>query len=783
MNTNKAHGFQNELRDTVDLFISKWKFIVLALLLAIGVAYVYLRYANYEYEATATIKIKSENQQQQQLAELSALQDYGLFSSNYSNISDEIEIIKSRTLVQKVVEDLKLNIQYYVKGNIKDQEVYENPPVNLNFFESDSIISRVDTTLYLKVKSPNKFSLSNEEGSEIFNYEASNAKEYAFGERINSGFGDFIITPNTENLAIKPGTSLKIELSNIERVVESYQKKILTLNETGSNIIKISLKENIKHKAALILDKIIQKYNDDVIEDKEKVVKATSDFINNRLNVVSNELEQVDFTAETLQKNNRLTALNSQADIFLQSEKANDAKIINTTNQIQLVDYMKDRLNSDEVENDLLPADIGIADNSVLQITKSHNDLVLQRDRILKNSTEKNPTVINLNEQIAALKLNLNQSLDNIRSANSITLNALNREDARISSQLYTAPTKARQFRDVKRQQDIKESLYLYLLQKREETAISQGMSSPNAKIVDKAYVTVNPVSPNKNVVYLASIILGLLIPFGAIYTRSLLDTKIHTKADLLKLVSIPYLGDIPKSDKKLKVMKKVDYSPKAEAFRIIRSNINFLLQDSKNKCKTIFVTSTKAQEGKSHTSTNLSNSFSFSEKRVLLIETDIRVPRVNDYLKIKADRGLTDYISDKSLSMDDVVVHIEDNKYLDVIPSGTIPPNPAELLMSERVSELFDIAKKTYDYIIVDTAAVGLVTDTLLISDHADIFVYVVSVDNIDKRELHIAQTLYEEKRLPKMTVLLNGTTKKKGYGYGYGNNPQRKKKWYQRS
>ncbi|WP_425075361.1 GumC family protein [Psychroserpens sp. S379A] len=777
MNTSKTNSLQNELRDKVDLFLSHWKFISACLILALGIAFLFLRYANYQYQATAIIKINSDKQQKQ-LPEISALQDYGLFSSDYTNVTDEIEIIKSRALVRQVVEDLKLNIKYYVKGKIKEQEVYKNPPVILNFFESDSIINSVDTTLFLKMKSINKFTLSNEEGSEIFNYEGDNAKEYAFGDRITSGFGDFIITPNTGKYDITPGTSLKIQLSDITRVVEQYQGKVKTSNEKGSNIIKISLNENIKYKAALVLDKLVEKYNNDVIEDKEKVVEATSNFINNRLNVVSNELEQVDFTAETLQKNNRLTALGSQADIFLQSEKANDAKIINTTNQIQLIDYMKDHLNNNDSDSDLLPADVGIADNSVMQITKSHNELVLQRDRILKNSTDKNPTVINLNEQIAALKQNLNQSLDNIKSANSITLNALNREDARISSQLYSAPTKARQFRDVKRQQDIKESLYLYLLQKREETAISQGMSSPNAKIVDKAYTTMNPVSPKKMVVYLAAFILGLALPIGLIYTKDLLNTTIESKADLEKVVSIPYLGDIPKSNKKNLMIKRVDYSPKAEAFRIIRSNINFLLQKHKSDCKTIFVTSTKAQEGKSHTSTNLAKSFSFSEKKVLLIETDIRVPRVNDYLDITPDKGLTNYISDASLSVSDVTFTIKDNPFLDVIPSGAIPPNPAELLMSERVAELFDIAKKSYDYIVVDTAAVGLVTDTLLISDHADIFVYVVSANNIDKRELHIAQTLYEEKRLPNMAVLLNGTLKRKGYGYGYGNNPQRKKK-----
>jgi capsular exopolysaccharide synthesis family protein len=371
-------------------------------------------------------------------------------------------------------------------------------------------------------------------------------------------------------------------------------------------------------------------------------------------------------------------------------------------------------------------------------------------------------------------------SLNNIKSTNQITLNSLNQEDARISSQIYSAPGKERQFRDIKRQQDIKESLYLYLLQKREETAISYGMSSPNAKIIDHAYSLQNPVNPKKKVIFLAAILLGLFIPVSYIYAKDMLDTKVHTKDDLLKLISAPYIGDIPRSSSKTRLIKKVDYSPKAEAFRIIRTNANFMMQDVETKCKTIFVTSTTSQEGKSHTSINLASSFSFSEKRVLLIETDIRVPKVNDYLELKNDSGLTNYISDKSLNIGDVITKVADNPFLDVIPSGAIPPNPAELLMNERVKLLFETVKKEYDYIIVDTAAVGLVTDTLLISKFADLFLYVVSANNIDKRQLHIAQTMYTEKRLPNMAVLLNGTQHKKGYGYGYGNSPTQKKKWY---
>ncbi|MEZ4793623.1 MAG: polysaccharide biosynthesis tyrosine autokinase [Gelidibacter sp.] len=767
--------------DIVELYLSKWKLILLCVLMAIALAFLYIRYSTPQYQANATIKLK-QDENSKKLSEISAIQNYGIFSNDYSKVIDEVEIIKSRAIISQVAKDLKLNIQYYVSGKVKAQEAFIDPPVSINFFENDSLVYNYNQSIFIKIISENKYELSKINNNKILEFDKGETSIHSFGDRVTYDFGDFVLTPNPGTYGSNIGSYIEIKLRPISSVVENYLGKIKVDMTKESNVIKLSLKEEIKEKARLILDKLIEKYNNDVINDKEQVIKVTSDFITNRLDIVSNELEQVDFTAETLQKNNRLTALASQSNIYLQSERENETKMIQTANQLQLIDYMKDHLSEHNSTSDLLPADVGINDNAVAQLTKNHNELVLQRNRLIKNSSEKNPTIVNLDNQISALKENLEQSLNNIRSANKITMNTLNQEDARISGQIYSTPGKERQFRDIKRQQDIKESLYLYLLQKREETAISLGMSSSNAKIIDSAYTFDDPVSPKTKIIYLAAILLGLFIPVSLIYASDLIDNKIHSKDDLMKRLSAPYIGDIPKSSSKTRLIKKVDYSPKAEAFRIIRTNVDFMLQDIDKPCKTIFVTSTTSQEGKSHTSINLATSFSFSEKRVLLIETDIRVPRVNDYLEVESKKGLTDFISDKSLSIEDVTVKLKNNAFLDVIPSGTIPPNPAELLMSSRVKYLFEHVKEDYDYIIVDTAAVGLVTDTLLISKFADMFLYVVSANNIDKRQLHIAQTMYVEKRLPNMAILLNGTKHKKGYGYGYGTAPK-KKKWFKKS
>ncbi|WP_250436350.1 GumC family protein [Hanstruepera flava] len=761
--------------DLIEPYTRKWKFILLCVISALALSFLYLRYANYEYHAKATIKIK-DDKSQNKLPEISSLQNYGLFSNDKNNVLDEIEIIKSRNLIKSVVKDLKFNVQMFVEGRVQAHEVYVNKPLNINFSITDSILHKIDTTFNIKINSSKDFYIKG------LDEETDNdGALYDFGESVPTTFGDIIITPNIGQYATKIGSKIKIKVSPLNGITSHYKNKLQIETNELSSIIKLSINDNVRQKGELFLDKLIEKYNEDVVNDKEMVVKTTSDFINNRLEIVSRELGQVDLTAEDIQQEKKLTDLATQSNLMLRNERENESKIIEVANQIQLIDYMNDHLSESIDASDLLPANIGIGDDNIAQVTKRHNELVQERNRLLKYSSEKNPTVVNLTNQINQLKTNLSQSLSSIRSSNEITYNNLLSENARISSQIYSAPEKQREFRDIKRQQDIKESLYLYLLEKREESAITHGVSSPNAKIVDKAFASSKPVSPKKVIIILAALILGFSAPIGLIYLMNLLDTKVHTAKDVKKEIDVPFIGDIPRSNKRAQLINKVDYSPKAEAFRMVRTNIDFMLKSIDNRAKTIFVTSTTSKEGKSHTSINLALSLSFSEKKVLLIETDIRVPKATNYLNVKNEIGLTNYISDPHLTLKDVIKNLEGNEFLDVIPSGVIPPNPAELLMSDRMQELFDDIKNKYDYIIVDTAAVGLVTDTMLIGHHADLFIYVVRANYIDKRQLHLAESIYNEKRLPNMTILLNAVNQKKGngYGYGYGKNPNKRKWW----
>ncbi len=787
MNNKPIHKI-NEVKQSLELFLNHWLLILFCVIITVALAYIHLRYADNEYVAKATIKIR-DDKQSQKLPSLDDLAKQGLFSEGTNKIVDETKVMLSKSLIKNVVSNLNLNIQCFKQGKIKELELYKNPPLKLSFFANDSIIHEVDTTLYIKIKSPSEFLLFKDDGKSLISErDVQLGTPYTFGGRIKTGFGDMVITPNLGEHSPTLNSNLKIKISQIRNVVNKYQKSILISTSEGSSVVNLELQETIAQKAIDVLNELIKAYNNEVLLEKEEVVEATSEFINKRLTQVSQDLESVDLNAEQVQKKNKLTALSAQADLYLQSERQTESQIMNTSNKIQLISFLENEIEDENRTSDALPVNIGIEDASIAQITKSHNELVSQRDRILRNSSEKNPIVIKLNNQINDLKYNLRSSLRNMKETSQMTLENLNREEARIRGQLYSAPTKERQFKEIQRQQGIKESLYLYLLEKREETAIMLGMYTSSAKVIDNAYSTFSPVAPNRMFTYLAAFIFGLAVPIGFIYLSNLLDTKIYNKEDIVNLLDIPYIGDIPKTSKKHKIVKKTDYSSKAEAFRIIRSNIDFMLKNENQGSKKLFVTSTKAQEGKSHTSANLATSISYSEKSVLLIEMDIRIPKILEYLNLKDKpaKGLTDYIADKSIKPQDIVLKQKDNPFFDIIPSGTIPPNPSELLMSDRVEELFNYFNGKYNYIIADTSAVGLVSDTLLISKYADMFIYVVSADGIDKRQLvHVAQPLYTEKRLPNMTMLLNGVKSGKkgygyGYGYGYGNNPTKKKKWY---
>jgi tyrosine-protein kinase Etk/Wzc len=703
---------------------------------------------------------------------LSAFADLGIGSGLKSNVDNEIEILKSRTLVERTVKKLGLHVVIVEKGNVISTEKYKNAPIEINFINTTPTFDTEKILLDFEELTPATFALESKltagETPTLLNAK----KEFRYGEIISTPNGDFIITKSTyqNNKFNTKEKSLKISVNPLEKVVANYLKrlKVTSVSKTSS-VVEISITDPVTSRAEDFLDNLIQIYNEDAAADKSFISENTSKFVANRLLLITQELDGVEKDVESFKTSNKLTDIETEAKLFIEGSSEYNKKRVEMEIQLNMVssmlDFMKKSTNAD-----LMPTNI-ISGSDASGLMDSYNQLVLERNRILKSATTENPTVIKLEEQIASLKANIAESLRRLQANLNIQKRDLRSQEGLLDSKIGEIPGQERQFRVIARQQKVKEELYLYLLQKREETAISMAATAPNARVIDAAKASKIPVSPKKNIIYLAALLLGLLIPFGIIYIMDLLDTKVKSRFDISSKFDIPFLGDIPNSITPNEIIDATSRTGTAEALRIVKTNLDFMLgQVPEGEAKTIFMTSTVSGEGKTFLSVNLAGTMALSKKKVLLIGMDVRNPKLNEYIALPNNSGLTDYLSSNKAPISDYIFKSNNFDNLYVLPAGVIPPNPTELLMSKKVGELFTQFKKEYDYIIVDMAPVSLVSDTLMLSKHADASVYVVRANYLDKRMLHIPKTLYKENKLNNMAVVLNDTKLNKSYGYGYG-------------
>ena len=570
------------------------------------------------------------------------------------------------------------------------------------------------------------------------------------------------------------GKEIRIQLKPTERVVAELanEVQVIPVDEMMSTVLVLSTKHAVKKKGMAILNRLVDNYTDDAINDKSAVEQKTSEFITKRLQLIKEELFLVDELAENYKKDNQLTDIVEESKTFSETVSTSEQALFDATTQLKLADYMADYIQSQEKSFELIPVNLGFSDVSISVLTSEYNAVVLERNRLLRNSSPTNPMVINLDAQLKSFQQSLTESLRNLKASLQITLRELVRNDNRINDKIANLPTQEREYKNIARQLGIKESLYLYLLQKQEETEISLAVTTANSKVIDRAYASKDPVSPKPKIVYLAALLVGFLFPFGFLYVKDLLDTKLHSRKDIESFVTAPILGDIPiNSTDKMIVVKEGERSSVAEAFRLLRTNLDFMLTETNNNCKTIFVTSTTSGEGKSFVATNLACTLSLSGKKVALLGMDLRKPKITDYLGVPNQRGVSNFIIDKDMQFQDLGCSMPGYKGMDVIISGVIPPNPAELLLHPKVEILFTQLQAKYDYVVVDTAPVSLVTDTLMISKYADMTIYVSRAGYLDKRLLSVPEMLYNEKRLPNMAMLINASDHNRGYGYGaYG-------------
>jgi len=760
--SNEEFEQEFDFKAEVSKYIIHWKWFVLSIVIALSFAFFKVRYNVPVYNSTLTILMK-DTKKGGRLSEAAAFSDLGI-NSGARNVDDEIEIMRSRTLVEEVVKKLNFNIAVIAKGKVLEKELYNDSPIAINFINQVPDFDEKKLTFEFEEGAAGNFKLVSDEGILI-----GNKDTFGYGQTIKTKVGDLIITKLNNSKLANVG-SLSIVVTPLKGIAASFRGRLsIAPLSKGSNVIVLSVLDGVEKKSEVFLDTLVQAYNQNAVSDKEFISKNTSIFVANRLQLINKELENVEKDVEKFKVNNKLTNLETESDLYVAGSNDFNKRAIEIQVQLNVLNSVLDYVKKSTNDN-LLPANLfSDVAGDASSLINTYNELILERNRMLKSATVSNPTLIKLDQQLTSLRSTLLSSIEKSRSILRIQQKNVEQNENLFNSKIEKVPSQERQFRVIERQQKVKEELYLYLLQKREETALALSSTEPNAKVIDAALST-GPVSTKPSIFYLAALLIGLLIPVGIIFLADFLDTKIKSRLDLEGKTVIPFIGDVPTSETPNEIIKSESRTSSAEALRIIRTNLEFMLSKVPDGiAKTIFLTSTFPKEGKTFVSVNLAATFALSGKKVLLIGMDIRNPRLDEYVTLP-ERGFTNYLSSNDLKIEDLIVKYKGYEDFHILPAGVIPPNPAELLMNKKVDLLFEKLKKEYDYIIVDTAPVSLVTDTLLIAKNADTFIYVARANFLEKKMLDIPNSLYKDQKLPNMCLLLNDTDSTKGYGYGYG-------------
>ena len=765
---------QVNIQEILFRYLIHWPWFVVSVIICIACAWGYLRLATPVYNISATVLIK-DDKKGGGASMSSELEKMGLngFVSSSSNIENEIEVLKSRTLAREVVSSLGLFVTYMDEDKFPNKELYRTSPVlvSLTPQEADRLPQTMEIDMLLQPA-----------GAMDVQVKVGKKEYRKHLEKLPAVFptdeGTVAFFANNDTLS-----SLRPESVTTERHITAYINRpfavakgyagslSITPTSKATSVVTVSLKNSNTQRGKDYIDKLLEMYNINANNDKNEVAQRTAEFIDERIDIISKELGSTERDLENFKRSAGITDLTSEAQIALTGNAEYEKKRVENQTQINLVMDLKKYLQGSGYE--VLPANVGLQDAGVAGAIDRYNEMVAERKRLLRTSTESNPAIVNLTTSIRAMRSNIQTTLDATLKGLEITKADLIREASRYSRRISDAPTQERQFVSIARQQEIKSGLYLMLLQKREENAIVLAAIANNAKIIDEAQADSTPISPKRMMIYLAALVFGIGIPVGVIYLIGLTKFKIEGRADVEKLTSLPVVGDIPLADEKTGAIAVFENQNNlmSETFRNVRTNLQFMLENGKN---VILVTSTVSGEGKSFISANLAISLSLLGKKVVIVGLDIRKPGLNKVFNLpKKEYGITQFLTNSTVNLMDLVHHSDINKNLYILPGGTVPPNPTELLARDGLEKAVEILRKNFDYVILDTAPVGMVTDTLLIGRVADLSVYVCRADYTRKTEFTLINELAENNKLPNLCIAINGLDlqkKKYGYYYGYG-------------
>ena len=766
-------------------FILNWKWFLLSILVCIGIGFLYLRYTTPVYNTSAKLLIKDSNNDGRSkggaLQALENMSNLGFISSNYGT-ENEQEILTSTTIAEQAIRDLKLYANYYIKGNVKKRLVYKEQPINVDM---DSLhLEKLDAPLEVRIKHENNsyhikgsYYIAENEMTITGPFDIEKTVS-SLPAVINTQVGTLTLTKNG-SYTLEDGETMYAHLLSPRITSHEYVKK-LSVEQTSktSSVFKLQINDQNITRSIDYLNQLVICYNRQANEDKNEIAVRTEEFINDRLTKIDAELSSTDGAMESYKKRNKLMELRLDAMTTSTNTSAYEQKLNEANTQISLIGSLINFANRPGNKHQVLPSNIGLQDEASTSLINEYNKIALERNRLLRTASENSPVVIELTSQLDNMQASIQQALEQARKGLIIQRNAIREQLGLYDAQVTKAPEQERILTQIGRQQEVRSGLYLMLLQKREENSISLAATADKGKLIEKPQFN-KKISPKGSMVMLIALVLGIAIPSGVLYVINFFRYRIEGHDDVTSLTKLPIIADIAVASDTAKtradiVVHENQNNQMEEIFRSMRTNIQFMLQQGQN---VILFTSSTSGEGKTFTAANLAVSFALLGKKVILIGLDIRKPRLAELFKINNYKsGITNLLMMENLQWDDIekqIVPSEINEKLDLLMAGPVPPNPAELVSRPALEQVITQIKQHYDYVLIDTAPVGLVTDTLQIGKLADLSIYMCRADYTPKASFSMINSLAEEKKLPNMCIAINGidlSEKKYGYYYGYG-------------
>ena len=782
-NEESASSF--DFKTIYTMVVLNWKWFVMSIIICLGAAAIYLKYATPVYQAYVKLLIKEDNTKGRSAAAANALMQSSTLGimTNSAGIDNEMEILRSTTLAKETVKDLKLYVNYARKGKVKDHILYQNQPINVD----------LDQNSLDKLKKPIFLSIENEGGkyhiTGKYTYVPNNPDMKPVKYEIDRTVDRLPFTINTSvglikftnNTAVKmpEGEVMKAVVVSPEVASVIYSKAI-SVSQTSktTTIAELVLKDAVPTRAIDYLHQLAVCYNRQANEDKNEIAMRTEQFINSRLEKINNELGTTEGNLESAKRRYGIVDPKINSAQTVASSEVYTQKLAEMNMQIELLRSINDYMNEPTNKYQTLPSNVGLTDPTSSQLINKYNEIAMERNRLLRSASENSPSVVPLTSQLDELTGSIRRAMGQAQRNAEIQRNNTQQQYNIYSGQISSTPAQERILTQIGRQQEVKSGLYLMLLQKREENSISLAATADKCKLIDEPNYA-EKISPKGMIVMLIAFVLGLALPIGIIYLVNFFRYKIEGHDDVASLTKLPIIGDVAIASDTAKTKADIVVHENCnnimeEIFRSIRGNVQFMLKENQ---KVVMFTSTTSGEGKTFTAANLAVSFALLDKKVVLVGLDIRKPRLAELFEIRDFKhGITNLLVRDTISKEDIrgqILPSGVNKNLDLLMAGPIPPNPAELVTRKSLDTVIEALKEDYDYVLIDTAPVGLVTDTLQIGRVANVTVYMCRADYTAKASFDLINQLAAEKKLPNMSVVINGidmSKKKYGYAYGYG-------------